>query len=102
MGKNKRQKLTSKPARNSKQKHRPSSNPTSKPSKPSQPTTKSKPSSQHAHPILPFFPSDSILLIGEGDLSFARSLIFHNSCQYITATVLEKSLSELKEKYPYV
>ena len=52
-------------------------------------------------PTLPFSPSDSILLIGEGDLSFSRSLITHHGCTSLTATVLE-SLAELKEKYPHV
>jgi 25S rRNA (uracil2634-N3)-methyltransferase len=41
-------------------------------------------------------------LIGEADLSFARSLIEHHSCQHVTATVLEKDLEELAGKYPHV
>jgi 25S rRNA (uracil2634-N3)-methyltransferase len=41
-------------------------------------------------------------LIGEADLSFARSLIAHHSCTNVTATVLEKNLEELEGKYPHV
>jgi len=57
---------------------------------------------QHTASIIPFSPEDRILLIGEADLSFTRSLISHHSCTNVTATVLEKSLEELEEKYPYV
>lgn len=55
----------------------------------------------HAKPTIPFCPSDAILLIGEGDLSFARSLIETHGCENVTATVLE-SEAELREKYPQV
>jgi 25S rRNA (uracil2634-N3)-methyltransferase len=55
---------------------------------------------QHQEPIIPFSPSDTILLIGEGDLSFAVSIITHHNCTNVTATVLEKNLSELTTKYP--
>lgn len=55
----------------------------------------------HTAPSIPFSPHESILLIGEGDLSFARCLISHYGCTNITATVLE-SEKELKEKYPHV
>lgn len=57
---------------------------------------------QHAVPTIPFLTDDRILLIGEADLSFARSLIEHHSCQHVTATVLEKDLEELAGKYPHV
>lgn len=53
-------------------------------------------------PIIPFAPEDKILLVGDGDLSFAASLIEHHYCADVTATVLEKSLDELREKYPHV
>ncbi|CZS99737.1 uncharacterized protein RAG0_08049 [Rhynchosporium agropyri] len=56
----------------------------------------------HTAPTIPFSPSENILLVGEGDLSFACSLITHHGCTNITATVLEPSLKELKEKYPHV
>jgi 25S rRNA (uracil2634-N3)-methyltransferase len=51
---------------------------------------------------VPFAPEDAILLIGDGDLSFAASLIEHHFCENVTATVLEKDLAELSEKYPHV
>ncbi|CZT49748.1 uncharacterized protein RSE6_10636 [Rhynchosporium secalis] len=56
----------------------------------------------HTAPTIPFLPSENILLVGEGDLSFACSLITHHGCTNITATVLEPSLKELKEKHPHV
>ncbi|PVH68866.1 hypothetical protein DL98DRAFT_440224 [Cadophora sp. DSE1049] len=108
MGKNKRLKLNGSQPK----KH--------KPTKLTRPSgiSKSKPQSQKQHnpnfsnaskaaprpptkPTLPFSPTDSILLLGEGDLSFARSLITHHGCTSLTATVLE-SFTELKEKYPHV
>ncbi|TLS28713.1 hypothetical protein PpBr36_01186 [Pyricularia pennisetigena] len=57
---------------------------------------------QHQAPVIPFSPDESILLVGEGDLSFARSLVEHHGCTDLTATVLEKDLAELVEKYPHV
>ncbi|KAH8889328.1 hypothetical protein GQ53DRAFT_653044 [Thozetella sp. PMI_491] len=57
--------------------------------------------SQHQEPVIPFAPEESILLVGEGDLSFAASLVEHHGCESITATVLEKNLGELTEKYPH-
>lgn len=80
------------------------------PSRPSKPTGdpnvakqgSSKPPPQRTEPIIPFSPEDKILLVGEGDLSFATSLIEHHYCADVTATVLEKDLSALEEKYPHV
>lgn len=58
---------------------------------------------QNVEPIIPFSAEDSILLVGDGDLSFAASLIEHHGCgDNLTATVLEANLGELTEKYPYV
>jgi 25S rRNA (uracil2634-N3)-methyltransferase len=51
---------------------------------------------------VPFDPNDRILLIGEADLSFAASIIHHHGCAHVTATVLEKDLTELQAKYPHV
>jgi 25S rRNA (uracil2634-N3)-methyltransferase len=65
------------------------------------PKPKSKHQAQHTAPIIPFSPSERILLIGEGDLSFARSLLEFHKCTNILATVLE-SQEELEEKYPHV
>lgn len=101
MGKNKRLKLggaSSKSHKPQKTLTRPSG--ISKPTPQSQKPT-SKPQPQHTQPTIPFSPTENILLIGEGDLSFARSLISHHHCANLTATVLE-SASELKEKYPHV
>jgi 25S rRNA (uracil2634-N3)-methyltransferase len=61
----------------------------------------SKVQSNHDKPTIPFSPEDSILLVGEGDLSFAASLVAHHSCQQVTATVLEKSNEALLEKYAH-
>ncbi|KAK4068953.1 hypothetical protein Trihar35433_5532 [Trichoderma harzianum] len=57
---------------------------------------------QHDEPVIPFSPSDRILLVGEGDLSFAASIIEHHGCTNVTATVLEKDHAELVAKYPAV
>ncbi|KAF7544275.1 hypothetical protein G7Z17_g10087 [Cylindrodendrum hubeiense] len=53
-------------------------------------------------PTIPFEPHHRILLIGEGDLSFAASIIKHQGCTNVTATVLEKNAAELLAKYPHV
>ncbi|KAL2753599.1 hypothetical protein ACRALDRAFT_1082877 [Sodiomyces alcalophilus JCM 7366] len=52
-------------------------------------------------PVIPFKPDDPILLVGEGDLSFAASLAAHHGCTNLTATVLEKNETELLAKYPH-
>ncbi|KAH8162444.1 hypothetical protein CIB48_g5804 [Xylaria polymorpha] len=56
---------------------------------------------RHAEPTIPFTPEDKILLVGDGDLSFAASLVEHHYCADVTATVFEKNLEELLEKYPH-
>ncbi len=63
-------------------------------------TSQSHTQAQHQQPVLPFAPEESILLVGEGDLSFAASLVEHHGCEKVTATVLEKNAEELAEKYP--
>ncbi|KAK0623150.1 hypothetical protein B0T14DRAFT_398505, partial [Immersiella caudata] len=55
----------------------------------------------HLAPTIPFSPSHSILLVGEGDLSFAASLATHHACTHLTATVYEPSTAALLEKYPH-
>ena len=55
---------------------------------------------QHTAPTIPFEAHEKILLIGEGDLSFARSLLEQHRCTDMIATVYE-SKSELVEKYPH-
>lgn len=53
-------------------------------------------------PTIPFEPHHRILLVGEGDLSFAASIVQHHGCANVTATVLEKDAEELQAKYPHV
>ncbi|RFU73014.1 eukaryotic [Trichoderma arundinaceum] len=57
---------------------------------------------RYDEPVIPFGPNDRILLVGEGDLSFAASIIEHHGCTNVTATVLEKDHAELLAKYPAV
>ncbi|KAL1984768.1 hypothetical protein VTN96DRAFT_8709 [Rasamsonia emersonii] len=54
---------------------------------------------QHMLPTVPFGRNDRILLIGEGDFSFARSLAEHHRCRYILATCYD-SKDVLHSKYP--
>ncbi|KAK3063325.1 hypothetical protein LTS18_001325 [Coniosporium uncinatum] len=54
---------------------------------------------QHTKPTIPFSPYDRILLVGEGDFSFSRSLVAEHGCADITATCFD-SREELLEKYP--
>ena len=50
-------------------------------------------------PTIPFIPEeDRILLIGEGDFSFAKSIVEHNGCCDVTATCYDGQ-AELFEKY---
>ncbi|MCJ1433819.1 hypothetical protein MMC27_003184 [Xylographa pallens] len=60
-------------------------------------TTKRLQASQK--PTVPFCPNDRILLIGEGDFSFAHSLHLHHACTALTATTLE-TRNTLLAKYP--
>lgn len=53
------------------------------------------------NPKIPFDAADDrILLVGEGDLSFAASLVRHHRCRHVTATVLDRDRAELVAKYP--
>ncbi|KAI1128082.1 hypothetical protein F5Y10DRAFT_182720 [Nemania abortiva] len=66
------------------------------------PQQKKQPQSQqHAEPTIPFSPENKILLVGDGDLSFAASLVEHHFCADVTATVFERNREELLEKYPH-
>ncbi|KAF2128661.1 hypothetical protein P153DRAFT_376766 [Dothidotthia symphoricarpi CBS 119687] len=47
----------------------------------------------------PFSEYDHILLVGEGDFSFARSLVHEHGCANVTATSLD-SEEEVQQKYP--
>jgi 25S rRNA (uracil2634-N3)-methyltransferase len=48
---------------------------------------------------VPFGEYDHILLVGEGDFSFARSLAIAHGCSNVTATSYD-SADEVREKYP--
>ncbi|KKA26624.1 hypothetical protein TD95_002930 [Thielaviopsis punctulata] len=52
-------------------------------------------------PTIPFEPHERLLLIGEGDLSFAASLVTAHAVAYMVATVYEKDEAALLEKYPH-
>ncbi|MCJ1304327.1 hypothetical protein MMC08_007139 [Hypocenomyce scalaris] len=72
------------------------SNSTSKP-----PPSIRKPAPQAAPPLptIPFSPEDRILLVGEGDFSFAHSLLTHHACTSLFATSYD-SRPILLEKHP--
>lgn len=60
--------------------------------------TASKPA-QKIEPTIPFdAEEDRILLVGEGDFSFAKSIVEHHGCYYVTATCLDTK-EELFQKY---
>ncbi|KAL4917923.1 hypothetical protein BDW62DRAFT_210847 [Aspergillus aurantiobrunneus] len=54
---------------------------------------------QHRRPIVPFRRTDRILLVGEGDFSFAHSLATHHRCRNLVATCYD-SKETLFTKYP--
>lgn len=101
MGKNKRQKMQNGGGPKKNKLNGKGSKPTgiTKPQQPQKPKKKHT-QIQHSLPTVPFSPSDSILLIGEGDFSFARSLVEEHKCSDVVATVYERE-EELKEKYPH-
>ncbi|KAI0105495.1 hypothetical protein GGR51DRAFT_519552 [Nemania sp. FL0031] len=65
------------------------------------PPQQKKQQQRHTEPTIPFSPEDKILLVGDGDLSFAASLVEHHYCADVTATVFERTREELLEKYPH-
>ena len=67
-------------------------------SRPIQQPTLAKPPQPQA-PTIPFAPSDRILLVGEGDFSFACSLLDSHGCTSLLATGFDKQ-SALQGKYP--
>ncbi|KFX88523.1 hypothetical protein V490_07577 [Pseudogymnoascus sp. VKM F-3557] len=106
MGKNKRQRLAGGP-----KKYKAPAKPTPKHLKaaakgpattPATAAPAKKPVQKKQAPIIPFAPSDRILLIGDGDLSFASSLVTAHNCKNVVATVQERNRKELEEKYPHV
>ncbi|PYH94965.1 hypothetical protein BO71DRAFT_292635, partial [Aspergillus ellipticus CBS 707.79] len=58
-----------------------------------------KASSQQQRPIVPFGRKDRILMVGEGDFSFARSLVLQHHCRDVLATCYD-SKEVLYSKYP--
>ena len=70
----------------------------SKPTRPSQ-QSKSTKVLQPPAPTIPFSSSDRILLVGEGDFSFSRSLLETHGCASLIATSFDKQ-SALQSKYP--
>ncbi|KAK4549893.1 hypothetical protein LTR36_005194 [Oleoguttula mirabilis] len=85
MAKNKRRKLN---APSGGGKHR---------DKAAKPKTSAKPAKK-PEPTIPFQAEDRILLVGEGDFSFAKSLVEQHGCCDVTATCFD-SQPELLEKY---
>lgn len=65
------------------------------------PQKKKSPHVQKAHlePTIPFDVHDRILLVGDGDLSFARSIVEHHGCADVMASTFD-SREVLLEKYP--
>jgi 25S rRNA (uracil2634-N3)-methyltransferase len=51
--------------------------------------------------LIPFKPTDRVLLLGEGDFSFSRSLVRHHGIHHLTATSYDSEASVV-EKYPQV
>ncbi|KAF2093901.1 hypothetical protein NA57DRAFT_68924 [Rhizodiscina lignyota] len=62
---------------------------------------KKKPKKDTIAPIMPtpYGTNDRILLIGEGDFSFAKSLVSYHRCKYVLATCFDHR-EDLMEKYP--
>ncbi|KAI4270817.1 MAG: hypothetical protein LQ337_006446 [Flavoplaca oasis] len=59
----------------------------------------SQPQRQHQIPTIPFEPAHRILLVGEGDFSFAHSLYTSHHCENLIATCFDSAMA-LAEKYP--
>ncbi|KAJ6094636.1 hypothetical protein N7467_002149 [Penicillium canescens] len=64
-------------------------------------TVKKGPVQANQRPIVPFLRKDRVLLIGEGDFSFARSLATQYKCRNLCATCYD-SKETLEGKYPQV
>ncbi|KAL7274329.1 hypothetical protein RUND412_002774 [Rhizina undulata] len=63
------------------------------------PAKKNPTQQQHLIPTIPYDTEDRILLVGEGDFSFSKSLIEHHGMLNVTATSYD-SETDLKNKYP--
>ncbi|KAK5127535.1 hypothetical protein LTR85_006874 [Meristemomyces frigidus] len=68
----------------------------SHPAKPSNPAKAA--ATEKQEPTIPFQAEDRILLVGEGDFSFAKAIVEHHGCCDVTATCFD-SQPELLEKY---
>ncbi|GAV53613.1 hypothetical protein ZYGR_0AK01150 [Zygosaccharomyces rouxii] len=57
----------------------------------------------HHTPFIPFGPHETLLLVGEGDFSFARSIIEQNYVmpENLVVTSYDNSIEELNSKYPH-
>lgn len=83
-------------AKHKKRKLQNAQNKTSKPSAKAKPQKPSK--APKLEPTIPFAAEDHILLVGEGDFSFSKSIVEHHGCCDVTATCLD-SQAALFEKY---
>ncbi|MCJ1260162.1 hypothetical protein MMC22_000021 [Lobaria immixta] len=96
MGKSKRRKA---PKNNSSRVY-PSSKKTSRPIRASStPRASAHPARPATPPTIPFDPSHRILLVGEGNFSFAHSLLVQHACTSLVPTCLDTP-AELVHKYP--
>jgi 25S rRNA (uracil2634-N3)-methyltransferase len=77
--------------------------PAAKPAAKKQKTTAAEPTQAHVQASqkheVPFGAYDHILLVGEGDFSFTKSLVEEHGCANVTATSFDTA-DEVREKYP--
>ncbi|KAL8806075.1 MAG: hypothetical protein Q9200_005184, partial [Gallowayella weberi] len=104
MGKSKKQKTHTRSSHPHPYHHNPSTSTTTTKNPPGRlPTKQQHTTNQNPHPrpptIIPFHPSNRILLVGEGDFSFTHSLYTTHNCTSLTATSHD-SAAALAEKYP--
>ena len=92
MGKAKKSALKKRPSK-------PYSRPAMPNSKPKGALTSSKKSTFQPTPIIPFKPTDQILLVGEGDFSFSHSLLKTHDCNSLFATSFD-TRPVILAKYP--
>lgn len=72
--------------------------PQSKPASATVPTPKPHAQASQKHEV-PFGTYDHILLVGEGDFSFTKSLVVEHGCANVTGTSFDTE-EEVREKYP--
>lgn len=71
---------------------------TGRPQKSAKTSQKAAQHQRQLEPVIPFDPEERLLLVGEGDFSFAKSIVEHHGCCDVTATCFD-SRAELLEKY---